>query len=375
MQNPDEKESAQKLFESLLEQALLNPVEFCSLVFRHAVKIEASDIHVGVFDGGVGVRFRRDGAFVNIPLMKVGKPYECGARLKVLARMRTDIHNLPQDGRFRFEYEGGNPIDIRASVIPLRTGEHFVFRLLKNYKTPPSLHDLGFSERSREILSNTMLQTQGLILITGPTGSGKTTTLYSLLNHVDRSQRSVVTIEDPIEYVIPQVRQMQVNQKLGLTFTSGLRALLRQDPDVIMIGEIRDAETAMTAASAALTGHLVISTLHTKDACGAVNRLLDMGVDKHILSATLLASISQRLVRKMCSDGEYSGRTVIHEELIMDEAMRREIIERSTITQKRISKHHGFINLQQRGNELVAQGITTREEVNRVLGTENPGIC
>ncbi len=357
------------------------PQLFCNEILRYGCDKFASDIHIEIYEQSIKIRYRMNGVFVHAPIYSVKKFTECSARFKVLGGMRTDIHAFPQDGRFKYSTEK-QEVDIRVSVMPVYKGECFVFRLLRQQRSPPSLIDIGYSEVSSQALQRSVSQTQGLILITGPTGSGKTTTLYSMVHLIDKKQRSLVTIEDPIEYVIEDARQTQINPKNSLTFVSGLRALLRQDPDVIVIGEIRDHETAAIATSAALTGHLVISTLHTQDAPGALTRLLNLGIDSHILASTLLIVVNQRLVRKLCRGcaekgykgcescflSGYQGRTVVHEELIIEDSIRKKISDKTDYNFKKAAIASGYVPLDQRAKELIDRGITTVEEVNRVLG-------
>ncbi len=263
----------------------------------------ASDIHIHPEEDVIRVRFRIDGT-LSSPAPDI--PHDLldslMMRIKVLAGLRTDQRHAPQDGRFRHICKDGTAIDIRVALAPTFHGEHATLRLLYPHDEGRTLEALGFSTNHISLIDRALERTQGLILATGPTGSGKTTTLYTLLKRLDRESRSIITIEDPIEYHLPSVTQIQTNDRAGLTFARGLRSILRHDPDVIMVGEIRDAETARLALHAALTGHLVLSTLHTNDALGAIPRLLEMGIERYLLAATLSLIIGQQLARRLCAD-------------------------------------------------------------------------
>lgn len=258
----------------------------------------ASDVHLELLEEGLLVRFRIDGKLRDILSLPKEIHPAMIARIKILCSLKLDEHRLPQDGRFKFELDQGF-MALRVSILPAFFGENVVMRLLAESARPLSLEELGYSNRALEIVSNNIKRPHGMILVTGPTGSGKTTSLYSILTMLNTTDRKICTIEDPVEYGIRRVNQVQVNPSTGLTFASGLRSLMRHDPDVIMIGEIRDAETAEIAIHAALTGHLVISTLHTNSAAAAIPRLVDMGVESFLIASTLNLVIAQRLVRRI----------------------------------------------------------------------------
>lgn len=269
-------------------------------IIEHAVTLNASDIHFEPLDKEVLVRYRVDGVMQEIlSLPKVIAPILV-ARVKVLADLLIDEHKVPQDGRFKFEMEEVN-VDVRVNVMPVFHGEKVEMRILKSSLRPLTLEELGLSQNSVEIILGEIKKTHGMILVTGPTGHGKTTTLYAILHILNTPKVNITTIEDPVEYEVPRINQTQVNVKAGVTFANGLRSLLRQNPDIIMIGEIRDNDTVDIAVHAALTGHLVLSSLHTNDAPSALPRLLDMGAPAFLLSSTVNLIIAQRLVRKICT--------------------------------------------------------------------------
>ncbi len=269
-------------------------------VVEHAVTLGASDIHFEPLDKEVLVRYRIDGVMQEIlSLPKVIAPILV-ARVKVLANLLIDEHKVPQDGRFKFDMEDAN-VDIRVNVMPVFHGEKVEMRILKSSLRPFTLDELGFSQKAVNVVLEEIKKTHGMILVTGPTGHGKTTTLYAILHILNTPKVNITTIEDPVEYEVPRINQTQVNTKAGVTFANGLRSLLRQNPDIIMIGEIRDNETVDIAVHAALTGHLVLSSLHTNDAPSALPRLLDMGAPAFLLSSTVNMIIAQRLVRKICT--------------------------------------------------------------------------
>jgi len=274
-------------------------------VIEYASSLNATDIHVERLGDAVLIRFRIDGLLKEVIRLPKETHPAIIARIKVLSNLQIDEHNRPQDGRFKYK-KGDEVFDIRISILPTMYGEKVAMRLLQGALKPLSFEELGMQPYSADILSANIKRTYGAILVTGPTGSGKTTTLYSVLNKLNRPEVNVVTIEDPIEYEMKYVNQIQVNEKAGLSFADGLRSIVRQDPNIIMVGEIRDGETAGIAVNAALTGHLVLSTLHTNDATTAVPRLFDMGVEPFLVSATINAIVAQRLVRRICKDCIYS---------------------------------------------------------------------
>lgn len=272
-----------------------------AVILKHAVSGNASDIHIEPLKDKLKVRFRVDGILYTSILLPIGVHENIISRIKILTNMKLDEKRKPQDGRFDAIIEN-KEIDFRVSTFPSFFGEKIVIRILDKSRGLKTLTELGFSEAQIEIIRNSLKRPYGLILITGPTGAGKTTTLYAMLQELDREKFNVVSLEDPVEFHIDGVNQSQVRPEIGYDFASGLRSILRQDPDMIMIGEIRDKETAALAIHAALTGHLVFATLHTNNAAGAVPRLIDMGVDQFLIAPTILLSVAQRLVRTLCPD-------------------------------------------------------------------------
>ena len=272
-------------------------------LLKHAILQRASDVHIEPLEKEVVIRYRIDGILHDVMTLPVDTASGIVARIKVLSNLKLDEHRLPQDGRFKIETEDFK-YSMRVSVLPVLNGEKIVMRLLAENTTSFTLEDSGFTGKALEKVKSSLSKTTGMVLITGPTGSGKTTTLYAMMGIINTPTVNISTVEDPIEYRMPRINQTQVNDKIGLTFASGLRALVRQDPNIIMVGEIRDRETADLAINAALTGHLVLSTLHTTEAAGAIPRLIDMGTEPFLLSSTLDIIIGQRLVRKFCSEKE-----------------------------------------------------------------------
>ena len=374
-------------------------------ILSQAVKDRASDIHVEVFEKEMVVRFRVDGMMYDV--LSPPKRFQPAitSRVKVMAGLNIAEKRLPQDGRIRLRI-AGRDIDLRVSSIPTAFGERIVLRLLDRAQALEviNLDHLGFSGDNLQRLDRLIRQSHGIILATGPTGSGKSTTLYACLSRINSPEKNIITIEDPIEYQLRGVGQMQVNPKIELTFASGLRSILRQDPDVIMVGEIRDSETAEIAIQAALTGHLVFSTLHTNDSFGAVTRLVDMGIEPFLVSSSILAVLAQRLIRKLCPDcrepylpGEselariglkggdmtakicrpkgcrncrntgYRGRIAIQELMIMDDEIRSLVMQNADAAMlRRQCIGHGMRLLRQDGASRVLQGETSIEELLRV---------
>ena len=281
-------------------------IKIVATILRYAVDGKASDVHVEKTETKVKVRFRVDGVLHTSLVLPAKTHRAIVARIKVLSSMRLDERRKPQDGRFSASI-GGHKIDFRVSTFPTYYGEKIVMRILDRERGFVPLNDLGFGERNMKIMRNAMSKPHGLILVSGPTGSGKSTTLYSILSELDRERKNILSLEDPIEYYMDGINQSQVHPEIGYTFANGLRTTLRQDPDIIMVGEIRDGETAKLAVQAALTGHLVLSTIHTNSAIGVIPRLVDMGVDPYLIAPTLILSMAQRLVRKFC-DG--TGKSV-----------------------------------------------------------------
>lgn len=287
--------------ESLKEDAPVTKI--VSTILRYAIEGHSSDVHIEPFPTKTRVRFRMDGTLHTSLELPIKVHEAVVARIKILAKLRLDEKRKPQDGRFSATVENRR-IDFRISTFPTEYGEKVVMRILDQSKTTTTLDSVGFSADDLAAVRDMMKSPYGIILIAGPTGSGKSTTLFAMLSELDREKFNVVSLEDPVEYEIPGVAQSQVRPEIGYTFASGLRSILRQDPDIIMVGEIRDKETAVLAVQAALTGHLVFSTIHTNTATGAIPRLVDMGVDPFLIAPTLVSVIGQRLVRKLCSDGK-----------------------------------------------------------------------
>ncbi len=378
-----------------------------SLLFE-AVKKRASDIHVEPFEKEVSVRYRIDGILYEV--IKPPKRFQSSiiSRVKVMAGMNIAEKRLPQDGRIRIKI-AGKDVDIRTSVIPTSFGERIVMRLLDRSSVLIGLGNIGLSGEKLKLINQLIKRSNGIILVTGPTGSGKTTTLYSVLSVLNSPEVNILTIEDPVEYQIKGIGQIQVNSKIDLTFASGLRSILRQDPDIVLVGEIRDRETAEIAVQASLTGHLVFSTLHTNDAAGGITRLIDMGIEPFLVSSSVVALVAQRLVRTICpvcrtayrpGDDElleigiprnalaegviykgsgcgncvntgYKGRTGIYEILVIDDEIRTMItkaVDSSMIKKAAVSK--GMSTLKEDGIKKVIEGATTIREVLRVTQEE-----
>ena len=293
-------------------------IKIVAVILRNAIEGDASDIHIEYTGEKVKVRFRVDGLLHTTIVLPPNVYSGIVARIKILAKLRLDEKRKPQDGSFSASIDG-RKIDFRVSTMPAYYGEKVVMRILDSEKGVKALDQLGLSEVNLELIKEAIKKPYGLILITGPTGSGKSTTLYSMMNQLDKEKSNIVSLEDPIEYHMPDINQSQMMPEIGYTFASGLRSILRQDPDVIMVGEIRDKETAQLAIQAALTGHLVLSTLHTNSAIGAVPRLVDMGVDPYLIAPTLIISIAQRLARMTCDSSR--------KEVPMDESVRKQIEE------------------------------------------------
>jgi len=389
------------------------------VIVKHAVDGRASDIHIEPIEGSFRVRFRVDG----ILRSQLVFPLEIGraviSRVKILSNLKIDEKRKPQDGRFRFEGEDGHPIDLRVSSLPVIDGEKIVMRVLDKTSNSTDVEKLGLWGRNRVVLERRIREPFGIILMTGPTGSGKTTTLYAFLSILNKEERNIVTLEDPVEYYVEGINQSQIKPEIGYTFASGLRSILRQDPNVIMVGEIRDAETAELAIHAALTGHLVFSTLHTNDAIGAIPRLVDMGVESFLLASSLQVVAAQRLVRcicdnckeeapltefqknriqalfdmiapkeieaygldpkqkmiffqgkgcNQCSESGYQGRVAIYEVIEVDEEM-RVIISDQKGNEGEVRKaalRQGMTSMKQDGILKALKGLTTLSEVERV---------
>ena len=354
--------------EDLLDDSTEAPViRLINAVLSEAIKSNASDIHIEPYEKNLSIRFRVDGILKEIlsPSSRIASLLN--ARIKVMANLDIAEKRVPQDGRISLKL-GEKWVDLRVSTLPSNHGERIVLRLLDKSEAKFNLDDLGMPAGQKEVFTKSLSQNNGIILVTGPTGSGKTTTLYAGLNLLNDQSRNILTVEDPIEYAVDGIGQTQVNNKVGMTFAAGLRAILRQDPDVVMVGEIRDKETAEIAIQASLTGHLVLSTIHTNDTLGAITRLIDMGVEPYLLASSLRTIISQRLVRKLSSDGEtYSGRQGIFEILDIDQNVKELINDDFSEKKVRdiIDPQHDF--LEESGQKLIQEGVTTLEEVRRVL--------
>ena len=343
-------------------------IRLINALLTQAVRENASDIHLEIFERRSLVRFRVDGTLRDVVEPKRSLHAAMVSRVKVMAQLDIAEKRLPQDGRIMLRI-AGHPVDVRVSTLPTGHGERVVLRLLDKQAGRLSLNSLGMAPGTLAQLDELIQQPHGIILVTGPTGSGKTTTLYAALSRLDATTRNMMTVEDPIEYDLDGVGQTQVNAKIEMTFARALRAILRQDPDVIMIGEIRDLETAQIAVQASLTGHLVLATLHTNSAAGAVTRLVDMGIEPYLLASTLSGVLAQRLVRKLVPGKKdaFKGRTGIYELLTVDEPLRKLIhdgaAEREIAT---TAANCGMVTLREDGKRWVDAGVTSLEEVLRV---------
>jgi len=387
--------------QSMAEEAPI--VKLIDLLIMQALHDRASDIHIEPEESSLKVRFRIDGVLhENVDLPKHLQPAVI-SRTKIMSDMNIAEKRVPQDGRFKVFMEGG-PVDVRVSTFPTIYGENIVMRLLQAQSILLSLEDVGLQKKLLERYKTLIEKPHGVILVTGPTGSGKTTTLYSVLNTLNSPEKNIITVEDPVEYRLPGIRQSQVNPKAGLTFAAGLRSILRQDPDIILVGEIRDFETMEIAIHAALTGHLVFSTLHTNDAPGSVTRMIDMGVQPYLIVSTVIGILAQRLVRTICPKCKepykidpktlkelsssfkekeitvykgkgcdncrhtgYKGRIGIFELMILSENIRQAIVNKASAQElMKIARTEGMQTLQEDGLEKVLAGVTTIEEVLRV---------
>lgn len=343
-------------------------VKLINALLTQAVRENASDIHLEIFERRSLVRFRVDGALRDIVEPRRALHAALVSRVKVMAELDIAEKRLPQDGRITLKI-AGRPVDVRVSTLPTGHGERVVLRLLDKQAGRLSLDSLGMSAETLAQLDKLIEQPHGIILVTGPTGSGKTTTLYAALSRLDGSTRNMMTVEDPIEYDLDGIGQTQVNSRIGMSFARALRAILRQDPDVIMIGEIRDLETAEIAVQAALTGHLVLATLHTNSAAGAVTRLVDMGIEPYLLASTLSGVLAQRLVRKVDRQdkSKFRGRTGIYELLTVNETIRSLIHDGQSEAEIAVTASQaGMKTLREDGMRWVESGVTSLEEVIRV---------
>jgi type II secretion system protein E len=395
----DDSESGDNNLDEAAEDASI--IRFVNQVLKDAIELRASDIHLEPFEDELRIRYRIDGVLQEVPVPAQVKRFQPAivARVKILSHLNIAEKRLPQDGRIKVRIEDAE-VDIRVSIIPMLHGEAVVMRLLRQNSALRGARELGMNTRELTCLERVLELPHGIVLVTGPTGSGKTSTLYTALNEINDSERKIVTIEDPIEYQLKGVNQIQVSEKSGLTFARGLRSILRHDPDVILIGEIRDQETAQIAVQASLTGHLVFSTLHTNDAAGALTRLVDMGVEPYLVASSLEAVLAQRLVRLLCPHCKqvdttptarayklkigltadatvyravgcrecrqtgYHGRRAIFEWMDTNPEIRTLILKNASTDQIReAARRDGMNTLAEDGRRLVEQGVTTIEEV------------
>ncbi len=403
---------------SAIEKEISNPVDKISIIklvdllIEYAYQARASDIHIDPGEDKVKIRLRIDGVMQSVFAIDKSIQDEIVSRIKVLSDLRIDEHQAPQDGRFKVSLtEKGAKLqfDVRVSIMPTYYGENAVLRLLVEQGRSFGFEDIGLSEKDYERIKRAIKRTFGMILVTGPTGSGKTTTLYTILKTLNKPGVSIITIEDPIEYSLEGTNQIQVNAQTELTFANGLRSILRQDPNIIMVGEIRDQETANIAVNAALTGHLLLSTLHTNDSATALPRLLDMKIEPFLIASTVNVVIGQRLVRKICVDCKtkkalteseaktiknilpnsgdeslkqlytgkgcklcdntgYLGRIGIYEVLEVTEAIRTAIVQKQSAAEiRKIAMREGMTTILEDGLKKAEQGVTTIEEVLRVM--------
>ena len=385
-------------------------IRFVNQILSDAIGRRATDIHFEPYEDEFRIRYRVDGVLQNVPVPEDLKHYQAAivSRVKILSHLDIAEKRLPQDGRIKLKLDGAT-VDVRVSVIPMLLGEALVLRLLRQSSSSLKLEHISMAPKEESRMRELLELPHGIILVTGPTGSGKTTTLYAALSEINDHRRKIITIEDPVEYHIKGINQIQVSEKTGLTFAKGLRSILRHDPDVVLIGEIRDAETAKIAVQASLTGHLVFSTLHTNDAPGAINRLVDMGVPEYLVASSLEAVLAQRLVRVLCenckevdhskstaqlkkllklSDEQmlyrastegcetcfqtgYHGRQAVFELLNVDEDFRQLILGNKSASElKQLSLEKGLISLAEDGRRLLRTGQTSLDELLRVTRDE-----
>jgi general secretion pathway protein E/type IV pilus assembly protein PilB len=383
-------------------------IRFVNQVLGDAISLRASDVHVEPFEHALRIRYRIDGLLQEVPVPAQIKRFQSAivSRIKILSNLNIAEKRVPQDGRIKIRVKNSE-VDIRVSVIPMLHGEATVMRLLRQDAGMIGLDGMGLADRERQLFEQVLGMPHGIALVTGPTGSGKTTTLYSALHHINDAVRKIITIEDPVEYQLKGINQIQVAEKAGLTFAKGLRAILRHDPDVVLIGEIRDQETAQIAVQASLTGHMVFSTLHTNDAPGALTRLVDMGVEPYLVASSLEAVMAQRLVRVLCQECKepdqsartaalrervpalreaaifraqgckscrmtgFTGRRAIFELMTMSAATRAVLLRGgSSVEIKEIARREGMRTLIEDGWRVVGEGTTTPAEVLRVSKDE-----
>ena len=397
----DQELSLDKLVASAEEAPVVKLVD---LIIRQAIDERASDIHIEPFKDKISLRYRIDGKLYEIPPPAKHLHSPIISRIKILSKLDIAEKRLPQDGALLVKI-GDRPIDIRVSVIPTIYGEKIVMRLLDRSQVVLDLNQLGFDSKQLEIIRKSINSPYGLVFLTGPTGSGKTTTLYAILNEIKSPTKNIITIEDPVEYKLDGINQVQIKPEIGLTFSTALRSFLRQDPDIMLVGEVRDLETAQICIRSALTGHLVLSTLHTNDAPTAVSRLMDIGIEPYMLAPSLLAVIGQRLVRKLCPDCKeayeptaeqlksirltaeliyrpkgcelcnntgYKGRISISEVMVVNEEIKDLINQRASFQRIRdVARANGMQNLYESGIKKVEEGVASLEDTLSVtLGVE-----
>jgi type IV pilus assembly protein PilB len=379
-------------------------IRMVNSIMSQAVQARASDIHIEPQDSYVRVRFRIDGELFEVLELPKKSMAAVASRLKIMANLDISERRLPQDGRTRLMVDG-REVDFRISSMPSIMGEKMVLRVLDHATALYTLEELGFSPTNLEKMNSIINRPHGMILVTGPTGSGKTTTMYSILSRINSVGKNLITLEDPVEYALPGINQVQINVKAGLTFPTGLRAVLRQDPDIIMVGEMRDSETAQLGVRAALTGHLLLSTVHTNSAAGTMARLVNMGIENYLLSSSLIGVVSQRLVRRLCTNcrqpyeldqkaaqrlglnGEaervfyraegcnmclntgYMGRLALHEVLVLGPEIRQAINSgvNSEDVLHQIAIQEGMISIREDGIAKARAGLTSLEEVMKVV--------
>jgi general secretion pathway protein E/type IV pilus assembly protein PilB len=379
-------------------------IRFVNQVLSDAIDLRATDIHLEPFENELQIRYRIDGVLQDVPVPSEIKRFQPAivSRVKILSQLNIAEKRLPQDGRIKLKVRQGE-VDVRVSIIPMLHGEAVVMRLLRQDGSIPGLNQIGMAERELALFEQILEMPHGIFLVTGPTGSGKTTTLYTALNTINDTVRKIITVEDPVEYQIRGINQIQVSEKSGLTFARGLRAILRHDPDVVLIGEIRDEETARIAIQASLTGHLVFSTLHTNDAPSAMTRLIDMGIEPYLVASSLEGVLAQRLIRTLCTHCRvvdtservqtlreslkmapntvlyqatgcqecrqtgYHGRRAVFEMMAISHPIRQKILQHCSSGElKQIAQKEGMRTLSQDGWRLVEAGVTTPDEVLRV---------
>lgn len=383
--------------EELLEVSSAPVVKFINAMIEQAIEMRASDIHIEPWEDIVLIRFRIDGDLNEIMRLSISSHSALVTRIKIMGQMDIAEKRIPQDGRVEVKLKD-REVDMRISTMPTVYGEKIVIRILDRSAFLLSKSQLGFNEKNIKLFNKIIGQPFGMILVTGPTGSGKTTTLYAILNELNKEARNIITIEDPVEYKLEGINQVQVNTKAGLTFAKGLRSILRQDPDIIMVGEIRDSETAKIAIRASITGHLVLSTLHTNDCPSSIIRLIDMGVEPYLVSSAIIGIISQRLVKKLCPycklpykpshseksllgleqedsvilykaigcnrcNNGFMGRRAVHEVMVVNENMRELISKRASVDEIRAKAiNSGMTTLLNNSIRLALEGVTTLEE-------------